>query len=197
MQGIVISYFDKIQGSRTFMVHPEDLELDDNQLHQINKLINFTFEECFFTHQFNFSNTANFYTEIPSVWARGGCELILISVILDSIENPDSWQAPLKEFTTQLTQIPDIYKGFYYIPQVTNGEIRSKSDEIKNLIKCFYESIPEKIIIQKTTKLFIFGLDNAGKTSISKRISENLFTSTKPTLWLDVSSHLARIPRQL
>jgi small GTP-binding protein len=175
-----------IEGSRTLLKYPNELILTDSQMRQINKLLDITFEKSFFYHQFDFSNSANYYLEVPSKWARGGKESILISILLDSTENPENWQEPIKEFTDQLERIPDIYKSFSYLTTRIDPDIKIKFQELQELTKHFYESIPETHVIQRIVKLFMFGLDRVGKTSISKRISENLFEKTSPTLWLSV-----------
>lgn len=186
MQGIIISYFDMIEGSKTLLKYPENLALDDSQMRQINKLIDITFESSFFFHQFDFSNTTNCYIDVPSKWARGGKESVLFTILLDSTDNPENWKEPLREFTDQFLAIPDIYKSFSYFAKREDFEIGIKFQELNNLVKSFYESIPETHIIQRIVKLFMFGLDRVGKTSISNRISENIFEKTSPTLWLDV-----------
>lgn len=186
MKGIIISYFDMIEGSQTFLSYPKNLILNNSQMRQINKLLDITFEKSFFCHQFDFSNSANYYTEVPSKWARGGNESILVSVLLDSTENPENWQDPLKEFINQLGNIPNIYKSFSYQTSRPDPDIQIKYQELLILTKNFYESTPETHVIQRIVKLFMFGLDRVGKTSISKRISEDLFEKTSPTLWLNV-----------
>lgn len=186
LKGIIISYFDTIEGSRTLLSYPEGLLLASSQMQQINRLLDITFEESFFFHQFDFSNSANYYMELPSKWARGGKESLMITILLNSTENQENWQEPIKELRDQLGRIPDIYKSFSYLTTKIDPDIQIKFQELQKLTKNFYESIPETHIIQRIVKLFMFGLDRVGKTSISKRLSENLFEKTSPTLWLNV-----------
>ncbi len=175
-----------IEGSKTLLTYPDNLALTENQFHQINKLLDVIFEKSFFIHRFDFSNTANYYTEIPSKWARGGHESILISILISFTENPENWKEPLEELIAHIEQTPDIYKAFYYFTSSSDPKVAKKFQELKDLIKNFYESIPETITIQRIVKLFIFGLDRAGKTSLTKRVSENIYEQTSPTLWLNV-----------
>ncbi|MHA1279458.1 MAG: ADP-ribosylation factor family protein [Candidatus Helarchaeota archaeon] len=181
-----MSYFDMIEGSKILLKYPHNLDLDDNKTNQITKLLDVMFERSFFVHQFDFSTTANFYAEISSEWARGGKESILISVLLNAHENPENWKEPLEELVKYIETIPDIYKSFYYYTSNTDPQIVRKIQELESLIQNFYDSIPETITVQRIVKLFMFGLDRAGKTSISKRVSENIYEKTSPTLWLDV-----------
>jgi small GTP-binding protein len=123
---------------------------------------------------------------LPSEWARGGRESVIITILLNSTDNPENWREPIKEFTDQFVTIPDIYKSCSYLTTRKDPDIGIKFQELKNLVKNFYESIPETHMFQRIVKLFMFGLDRVGKTSISKRISENIFEKTSPTLWLNV-----------
>jgi len=175
-----------IEGSKLLLTYPETLTLSEDQLNQISKLLDVTFEESFFTHQFDFSNTVNYYLEIPSEWARGGHELVLITLLITASENPDDWKEPLEEFVTHLRNIPSLYKAFYYETSTEDSEIVTKMQELLNVTQNFYKSIPETHSVQRIVKLFMFGLDRAGKTSFSKRAMANLYEKTSPTLWLDV-----------
>jgi len=175
-----------IEGSKTLLKYPETISLTSAQLRQISKLIDITFQSSFFFHQFDFSNTANCYIEVPSKWARGGKESVIFTILMDSNDNPENWRDPLRELSDQLLTIPDIYKSFFYFSGKKDTEIEFKFQELHDLVKNFYESIPETHVIQRIVKLFMFGLDRVGKTSISERISQNIFEKTSPTLWLQV-----------
>jgi small GTP-binding protein len=124
--------------------------------------------------------------EVPSKWARGGKESVVVTILLDPIDNPENWRDPLRELTDQFLSIPDIYKSFSYFAKREDSDIEIKFQDLNTLMKNFYDSIPETHVIQRIIKLFMFGLDRVGKTSISNRISENIFEKTSPTLWLSV-----------
>ena len=188
MKGIVISYFDTYEGSKPLLTYPEPLLLTDDQMNQVNKLLDITFEKSFFIHHFDFCNTVNYYTEISSEFARGKKESLLVSILVDSYEDPENWKEPLGEFLNYIETIPNVYKGFYYWTTKRTLEVEAKFKELQHLTKNFYESIPKTVTIQRVIKIFMFGLDRAGKTSISKRISDNLYEETSPTLWLNVSN---------
>ncbi|MHA1786294.1 MAG: ADP-ribosylation factor family protein [Candidatus Helarchaeota archaeon] len=187
---IIFSFFHPIKGPSQMFIIPED-EAQKDGYREITKLLDFVEKKGFFVHSFENFKTANYYFEIPSDWARGKREMALVSVVFEKEGfNSQIFQIPLSEFVIELLSIKDIYKGFY-INTPSNGdanEIQAKNTEIKALLENLFKVLPKSIVSikKKSLKLFVFGLDRAGKTSILERLKRNEFVQTKRTLNLNL-----------
>ncbi|MCK4239877.1 MAG: hypothetical protein KAX33_12180, partial [Candidatus Lokiarchaeota archaeon] len=105
---------------------PEDLikNLKKETLNQIVSLLD-TGDDGFFTHDFSSElRTANWIFRIPSGWARGSIELIMLSVIIQKEIEIKEYQLEMKKFIDQITKIDDLYKAFY----IHNPSSMHKSD---------------------------------------------------------------------
>jgi len=123
---LILVYFDKIIGPKAIASKPEDLikNLKKETLNQIVSLLD-TGDDGFFTHDFSSElRTANWIFRIPSGWARGSIELIMISVIIQKEIEIKEYQLEMKKFIDQITKIDDLYKAFY----IHNPSSMHKSD---------------------------------------------------------------------
>ena len=186
---MILSYFHPIKGPSQMFIVPEEEKSEEYK--EVTKLLDFVDKKGFFLHSFETFKTANFYFEVPSEWARGKREMALISVIFtqDDIDQ-QIFRIPLSEFVIEILSIKDIYKGFY-LKTRSEGiteEIEAKYHEIGNLLQELTRVMPKEIVSmkKKSLKLFVFGLDRAGKTSILERIRQKQFVPTKRTLNLNL-----------
>ena len=186
---IILSYFHPIKGPSQMFSIPDVEQSEDYK--EVTKLLDFVEKKGFFIHSFETYKTANFYFEVPSEWARGKREMAMISVIFTQDEIDEQiFRIPLSEFVIELLSIKDIYKGFY-IKTRSDGdlsEIQEKYHEIRNLLDELTKVLPKSIVStkKKSLKLFVFGLDRAGKTSILERLRQKQFVQTKRTLNLNL-----------
>ncbi len=191
MKIVILSYFHSIFGPKPLIQIPK--VLSDERASEIAKLMDMAFDKGFFIHKFSDVITTNYFFEVPSPWARGKKEMVLVSVVFNSEneENLSIYETPLAEFASKFSKIRDIYQSFYisdFSKLKYKEAIQEKFKEAKNLMEELLKALPiETVSIQgKAAKLFIFGLDGAGKTTLLNRIKHNLFISTAPTLNVNI-----------
>lgn len=187
MKTLILSHFDNVFGPRIFLKAPDN----DDDFKHISQLMDL-YKEGFFYHEFNKDKSANLNFQVPSIYARGNFELLMISYLVrDGQLNPGTAKEYLMKFVDQFKQIDDVYKGFYVESNKYAGD-EQKLEEIKELFYAFYESIPAEInMFQfKQAKIFIYGITKAGKTTILQSLQNRLFTENKPNTFIDVSKIL-------
>ncbi len=112
---VAISYFHRKIGPLVWYSYPEEA-LNDEEKGHLADIMDQAYEEGFFMHKFGTLTSLNYYFEIPSEWARGNKELLMISLVLDStpqvgVEKPiQSWA---ESFANRLKDKKEIYKAFY------------------------------------------------------------------------------------
>lgn len=121
--------------------------------------------EEFFMHSFDEFKFLNYYFQIPSDWARGSREMIMVSMIIyDQIppEIEDSIALLCRKFAEMMQSKEDIYTGFY-INEISKYEeddkekIKKNTQIIKDEVReLYWETIEEtrkKSEQQKLTQL--------------------------------------------
>jgi PAS domain S-box-containing protein/small GTP-binding protein len=169
---------------------PEAVERDD--IKQVPLLIDI-YEQGFFKHSFGTFKTANLLFDIPSKYSKTEKERLLISLIVDGKSKINSTLAEeyLEGFVEEFKEIKDGFKAFYMDSTVDKGD-PAKREEIKRLLNVYYTSFPEEEVIfeQKEAKILIFGLSQAGKTTIIKTRRKSVTKTTFPTINVDISKIL-------
>lgn len=191
MESVILSYFHRSYGPKVLIEAPQIFS--DSQTEHIAKLIDGSFEKGFFIHKFPDMLSTNYFFEVPSPWARGNRELALISIIFrpDYKESLSLYETSLAEFVSKFLNDNEIYKCFYiseFSKLKFKESIQIKFADAQSLVQDLLNSLPSEMLsIQKSTaKLFIFGLDRAGKTTILNRIKDNSFIQTTPTLNVNI-----------
>ena len=175
MLACVLSYFDSRAGpSVLFQVSelPAYLKFD-----HIALLMDFYGGE-FFIHEFGELKTANQIFNIPSPLARGKEETLMISLVMldEKIYDLHSFHNFLKIFVNEFLKIENSYKGLHTdledIPDAND-----KFEEIKALFKDFFDSLPKEraIFKQRLSRVLLFGLPEAGKTTVIKCLQQKIF----------------------
>ncbi|TXT61387.1 MAG: putative Histidine kinase [Promethearchaeota archaeon] len=184
---LTLSHFDFQYGPQIILKAPKST--DDEALENIPALMDL-YEKGFFIHMFGNFKSANLIFEIPSEYARGTQELLLISFLIDvnSDINLNVTKELLKKFASKLKDIKNVYKAFHKISE-DNTEARVKFEEVKSLFKGFYDSFPEESIVikRKAVKIFVYGLSQAGKTTIINTLQKSVSKSTLPTTNVNIS----------
>ncbi|MHA1777496.1 MAG: hypothetical protein ACTSWC_12030 [Promethearchaeota archaeon] len=114
---LILTYFNPIIGPDILYSVPPDLEklITEKDLGQIKRLMD-TASPGFFTHAFSASlNTANYFFMIPSDWARGKQEMVMITKIIEE-ESPNlkAYAQRFQEFAQELKQNQkSIFKALY------------------------------------------------------------------------------------
>jgi small GTP-binding protein len=191
MFSIILSFFHQISGPKILIENPK--VFSEKQTSNVARLIDSAFEKGFFIHKFPDMLSANYFFEVPSSWARGRRETVLISILFNSDykENLSIYETSLTEFVLKFLKEKDIYQSFYiseYTKLKFKDSIQAALQEAQSLIQDLIISLPIEIVsIQKSTaKLFVFGLDHAGKTTLLNRIKDSIFIQTSPTLNVNI-----------
>ncbi|MBD3254926.1 MAG: PAS domain S-box protein [Candidatus Lokiarchaeota archaeon] len=187
MKVLILSHFNAQYGPRIFLKAPESIVEDE--IDQITSLMDL-YEEGFFVHIFGGFKSANLIFEIPSKYARGNRELLLISILIDinSNINFDLSKELLEGFEKEFKKIDNAGEAFY--PDSADQETHQlKLNKIKSLFQTFYESFPKESVIydRKDAKILIYGLSQAGKTTIIKTRRKGISSPSLPTTSIDIS----------
>ena len=160
---VAFLYFHRKKGPSVIYSYPLELDVFDKNLSkQIINLMDETISYGLETRSFEKLRSMNFYFEIPSDWARGNKEMLMVSVILDS-SDPSKYQiseitdkisALLVEFTEKFKSDDSIYTAFYF-KDLKSFELNDKKKIIEkhallktwvhNLYSAIMESTKEKM----------------------------------------------------
>jgi hypothetical protein len=147
--GVLLSYFERKKGTLVFYAYPKTI-LEEVYSIQISNIMEQVSKEGFFVHRSStVPSSLNYYFEIPSEWARGGKEMLIISVFLDKIMNKrleDSIQEICDDFVLQLKSIEDLFKALYMekrdkIPESDHLDIKKMNESLRSKIKSLYKKI--------------------------------------------------------
>lgn len=185
---IILSYFDSIIGpSLLFSVPP----LPDNTISEtILKFMDSYTEESFFEH--NISNTKmqtyNYIFEIPSDWARGSVETLMISVVHDQSVRSAVFKPLMEQFAAKLKREKNLFKAFYMETEnKKDPEVKKKYDELSKDVKDFKKNIEDKVETSKTGLFLTLGVSKAGKSCILNYLREKKFLGdSRPTLYTEI-----------
>ncbi len=193
---INLSFFDTIVGPQTFctLPSPPEAEIEEytNSLLNISEFIELKF---FVYVSSKHLKTSNIYTKIPSEWARGNMEMVLLSIILvdEGFSRLFIFEEILEKMVKALKQIDKAYMAFHLKHRDASDRdaILAKRDEIISVLQGFIPEIQEII-------------ENAKKIPTDSEIietEENLqdeFALLKPQQTvLEASKQLAASPRVL
>jgi hypothetical protein len=148
---VILSYFHTKIGTSIFYSFPETplgKEIS-NRLYDIMTQQN---EEEFFTHTFENLKILNFYFQIPSEWARGKREMVMISIIINQLISPEieeSLSLLCKKFSEKMQSNENIYTGFYTYELNKHDDVdKERIINNENLIKqtvqdLYWETVEE------------------------------------------------------
>ncbi|MFX0002040.1 MAG: hypothetical protein ACFE9C_12565 [Candidatus Hodarchaeota archaeon] len=146
---VALSYFARKKGPLVFYAYPKGILEEDFSI-QIANIMDQVFKEGFFVHQSSkVPSSLNYYFEIPSEWARGGKEMLMISVILDKLPNrllEKSIQEICTEFALQLKNSEGLFKALYMevidkIPEKERSDIKKINESLRAKIEALYKEI--------------------------------------------------------
>ena len=140
---VAVSYFHRKIGPINVYAYPESVL--DNQLSvRIANIMDQTFDEGFFTHSFENLYSMNYYFEIPSDWARGNKEMLMVSVIFDyqtTIEIEQKVSQILTDFSSILQANEEIYAAFYINDLANYEENKEEIVENDNLMRLYVKDL--------------------------------------------------------
>jgi hypothetical protein len=146
---VALSYFAQKKGPLVFYAYPES-NLEEAFSIQIVNIMDQVFREGFFVHHSStVPFTLNYYFEIPSEWARGSKEMLMVSVILDKLTNKpleQRIQEICTDFVLQIKNTKGLFKALYMdvidkIPEKDRSDIRKINESLKAKIKALYKDI--------------------------------------------------------
>jgi len=146
---VVLSYFARKKGPLVFYTYPEGNLEEDFSIQIANMMDQVSREDFFIHHSSTVASSLNYYFEIPSEWARGNKEMLMISVILDKQINKllkHKIQETCTDFVLQLKNTEGLFKALYMdvidkIPEKDRSDIKKININLKTKIKALYEEI--------------------------------------------------------
>ncbi|MFX1523706.1 MAG: hypothetical protein ACFFCC_09400 [Promethearchaeota archaeon] len=152
--------------------------------------------EEFFIHSFEEFKFLNYYFQIPSDWARGSREMVMVSVILYhqiSPEIEESIAGLCKKFADMMHMYEDIFTGFYIhslnnYDELDQEKIKKNEQLIKKEIRDLYWEIisetrkksEEQILSQLENDRYIF--ESIEEMSRELNIIDDEIESSESTL---------------
>ncbi len=138
------------------------------------------FEETVVEEEGNF---VNYLFEIPSDLHPDGCELVMITAILDHHENPKIFEKDFNVAVGNIKDRKDIYHAFYKPETPSQMKYVDALSQLHKIMDALYNSL-EKRMAGKTglAQILILGIQAVGKTTIIQRMIKGDFVTTRPTL---------------
>ncbi len=125
--------------------------------------------------------------EIPSPWARGQVETLMISVIIDENLKPELFKEPLIEFAKTLKTNPESYLAFYPRKMDEDPKVKHMYSVVQGILEKSLAETKQFIENTKVGNILVLGLNKAGKTTILDRVRTKTYNpDTKPTLMTSV-----------
>ncbi len=185
---LILSYFDFMRGPLEYISIPKHFPETRSDIER--KIISFfslNLDNDFFEINLveDHLKTINLYFEIDSPWARGQKEMAILTILTDKNYKDLIFFNLLEELSDKINQETNIFKAFYKGKEeaVEDAEVNQKYERLLDLLKIYYKKIKETAESAILGNLLILGLHKVGKTTIIKRLKENVFSPhVKPTL---------------
>jgi len=150
---VALSYFHTKIGPCTLYAHPPGTS-PDMVLQEVTGVIDKVTTPGFFTQGSGDYTAINDYFEIPSAWARGAKEEVLLSFIFPGRVTPDvelALQPLARDFERQVTKMPEIYKGFYKddegrYPEGDRAAIREMHQQLVSQVTRLHQTANETLL---------------------------------------------------
>lgn len=167
---LILSYFDGIQGPTYLltsnpalakMVEPTILNLMD------------VMQDCFFQYSSEETDLylANYKFSIPSEWARGKIEHLMITVVIDPLTDPKSFKRLLERFVQKINATPNAFKGIYIKSARNDPEIPLIFHLIENAFKTLLQSCEDALKEIILGYILVIGMPHVGKSTIIRQIT--------------------------
>jgi len=141
---VTLSYFHSKIGPYIYCSFPEKA-LDAQLMRKIANLMDHPLDEGFFNYNFEDLNSMNYYFEIYSGWARGGRQMLMLSVIVNQIVTKEREKNILSyfiEFIEKLQSNEEAYRAFHLYEKQKYDEIIQKNiEENEELVKSWLKEI--------------------------------------------------------
>jgi hypothetical protein len=169
---LVLSHFDSIIGPRVFLNVPKLPSQD--YLEEVPRQMDF-YSNGFFTYEYGELRTSNLIFTIPSPFARGGEENLMISIVLINDTDTDLkiYQSTLEQFADEINKIENLYLAFIKNESKSNDSIKLRM-EIKKLLHSVYLALPKETIttVKREINLVMFDFYKHGESQIAQHFRD-------------------------
>ena len=185
---LVLTIFDRFQGPVSYINIP-DKSIDESILEQIAAFMNLDLEDSFF--ELNLVNenlkTINYSFEIQSDWARGGTEMLQLTILTEKNYKNEIFLDWFKKTQQTIVSRDDIFIGCYkFMPDYINDpEVDVKYKELIEILSEMYKNLNETIESSIMGNILLLGINKVGKSTMIERLRKKVFSpNIKPTLSL-------------
>ncbi|MHA2393789.1 MAG: hypothetical protein ACXAEX_17775 [Promethearchaeota archaeon] len=183
---VILSYFHTRIGTVIFDAFPRS-RLDEGMPNRLYDIMTQQNEEEFFTQAFEDLKLLNYYFQVPSDWARGYREMVMLSIVINQYISPEieeSISSLCKEFTEKMQSTEDIFTGFYMrelkdYDEKDKERIKKNETIIKGWVRDFYWEIIEETRKVSEEEIISSLLDDRYVFESLEKMSEELKTISK------------------
>ena len=121
---LVLTYFHQIKGPSLLISYPNEI-LEEDIINRLLKFFDLEIDETFFEIVLitKKKKLINFNFEIPSEWARGKKEYVMLSLIMKREYESESVYAFIVDSSYKILKTENVYKAFY-----KNDDFRDDND---------------------------------------------------------------------
>ena len=150
---LVLTFFHQIKGPSVYLSYPE-IVLEEDIINSLIKFFDLEINESFFEIVLitKRKKIINLHFQIPSQWARGKKEFVMLSLLMKKEYESEQFYAFLVDASYRILNTYNVYKAFYKFDDFrddTDIEIDLTFEQIKKiLINCLTSlitGIEEKI----------------------------------------------------
>ena len=135
---LVLTYFHQIKGPSLLISYPNEI-LEEDIINRLLKFFDLEIDETFFEIVLitKKKKLINFNFEIPSEWARGKKEFVMLSLIMKREYESESVYAFIVDSSYKILKTDNVYKAFYKnddFRDVNDFEIDFAYEQIKKIL---------------------------------------------------------------
>ncbi len=170
---IILTYFHSHMGPKIYLASPPEVKSDIDKL--VCNLLDLNLPEGFFEHRVDSAELilGNYIFEIPSEWARGEVESVMLTMVLKAHQKFSSVKEFLFKIAQKLKQTPQLYKGFYIESDKEDPEIQDKHYFLNFTISSSARFIERYLDSRQMGRILIIGNQKAGKSRLIESISKD------------------------
>lgn len=135
---LVLTYFHQIKGPSVLMSYPNE-KLEEDIINRLLKFFDLEIDETFFEIVLitKKKKIINFNFEIPSNWARGNKEFVMLSLIMKKEYESESMYAFIVDSSYKILKTKNVFKALYKYDDFRNSndiEIDITYEQIRKIL---------------------------------------------------------------